>query len=29
MNPDAIIELAVDLFISHVNGSDLTYGNRT
>jgi murein tripeptide amidase MpaA len=29
MNPDAIIELAVDLFLSHVNGSDLTYGNRT
>jgi hypothetical protein len=29
MNPDAIIELAVDLFVSHVNGSDITYGNRT
>ncbi|MFL5919845.1 MAG: M14 family zinc carboxypeptidase [Gaiellaceae bacterium] len=29
MNPDAIIELAVDLFVSHVNGSGITYGNRT
>ena len=29
MNPDAIIELAVDLFVSYVNGSDITYGNRT
>ncbi|HET8741253.1 MAG TPA: M14 family zinc carboxypeptidase [Gaiella sp.] len=29
MNPDAIVELAVDLFVSHVNGSDVTYGNRT
>jgi murein tripeptide amidase MpaA len=29
MNPDAIIELAVDLFVSHVVGADLTYGNRT
>ena len=29
MNPDAIIELAVDLFISHVVGADITYGNRT
>jgi Zinc carboxypeptidase len=29
MNPDAIIELAVDLFISHATGSDITYGNRT
>ena len=29
MNPDAIIELAVDLFVSHTNGSDITYGNRT
>ena len=29
MNPDAIIELAVDLFVSHVTGSDITYGNRT
>jgi murein tripeptide amidase MpaA len=29
MNPDAIIELAVDLFVSHINGSDITYGNRT
>ena len=29
MNPDAIIELAVDLLVSHKNGSDITYGNRT
>ena len=29
MNPDAIIELAIDLFVSHVNGSDITYGSRT
>jgi murein tripeptide amidase MpaA len=29
MNPDAIIELVVDLFVSHVNGSDITYGNRS
>ena len=29
MNPDAIIELAVDLFVSHVTGSGITYGNRT
>ena len=29
MNPDAIIELAVDLFVSHKNGTNITYGNRT
>ena len=29
MNPDAIIELAVDLFVSHVTGTDITYGKRT
>lgn len=29
MNPDAIIELAVDLFVSHANGTGITYGNRT
>jgi murein tripeptide amidase MpaA len=29
MNPDAIIELAVDLFVSRAFGSDITYGNRT
>ena len=29
MNPDAIVELAVDLLVSHENGSDITYGNRT
>ena len=29
MNPDAIVELAVDLFVSYVRGSDLVYGGRT
>jgi murein tripeptide amidase MpaA len=29
MNPDAVIELAVDLFVSRATGSDITYGNRT
>ena len=29
MNPDAIIELAVDLFVSHINGTDIVYGNKT
>jgi hypothetical protein len=29
MNPDAIIDLAVDLFLSYDNGTDLKYGNRT
>jgi murein tripeptide amidase MpaA len=29
MNPDAIVELAVDLFVSHVNGADITYGGHT
>jgi murein tripeptide amidase MpaA len=29
MNPDAIIELAVDLLVSHVNGTDIVYGGRT
>ena len=28
MNPDAIIELAIDLFLSYVNGTDIVYGNR-
>jgi murein tripeptide amidase MpaA len=28
MNPDAIIELAVDLFLSHINGTDVVYGGR-
>lgn len=28
MNPDAIIELAVDLFVSHVNGTDIVYGGK-
>src|SRR3712207_9477415 len=29
MNPDAIVELAVDLLVSHANGSDVVYGGRT
>lgn len=29
MNPDAIVDLAVDLFISYENGTNLKYGNRT
>ena len=29
MNPDAIVELAVDLLVSYVNGSDIVYGGRT
>jgi len=29
MNPDAIVELAVDLLISHANGTDVVYGGRT
>lgn len=28
MNPDAILELAVDLFVSHRNGSDIVYGGK-
>ncbi len=28
MNPDAVVELAVDLFLSYVNESDLVYGGR-
>ena len=28
MNPDAIVELAVDLFVSYVKKSDLVYGGR-
>ena len=28
MNPDAIIELAVDLFTSHANGTDIVYGGK-
>jgi len=28
MNPDAIVELAIDLFLSYVNGTDIVYGNR-
>ncbi len=28
MNPDAIIELAVDLFVSHANGTDVVYGGK-
>jgi len=29
MNPDAVIELAIDLFLSYANGTDLSYGGRT
>jgi murein tripeptide amidase MpaA len=28
MNPDAIVELAVDLLVSHANGSDIVYGGK-
>lgn len=28
MNPDAIVELAVDLLVSHANGTDITYGDK-
>jgi murein tripeptide amidase MpaA len=28
MNPDAILELAIDLLVSHVNGSDIHYGRK-
>ena len=29
MNPDAIVELAVDLLVSHATNTDLIYGERT
>jgi hypothetical protein len=29
MNPDAIVEFAVDLLVSHVNSTDIVYGGRT
>jgi murein tripeptide amidase MpaA len=29
MNPDALIELAVDLIVSYLNGTDIVYGGRT
>lgn len=29
MNPDAIVELAVDLLVSQANGTDVAYGGRT
>jgi len=29
MNPDAIVELAVDLLVSHATGTDIVYGGRT
>ena len=29
MNPDSILDLAVELFLSYENGTDLKYGNRT
>jgi murein tripeptide amidase MpaA len=28
MNPDALVELAIDLLISHANGTDITYGGQ-
>jgi hypothetical protein len=28
MNPDALVELAVDLLVSHVNGTSITYGGQ-
>jgi murein tripeptide amidase MpaA len=29
MNPDAVVELAVDLFVAYVNQTDIVYGGRT
>jgi len=29
MNPDAIIELVIDLILSYLNGTDIRYGGRT
>lgn len=29
MNPDALAELAVDMLVSHINGTDITYGGFT
>lgn len=29
MNPDAIAELAIDLLVSYVNGTNISYGGRT
>ena len=29
MNPDAIIELAIDLVVSYLNGTKITYGGKT
>ncbi|MES5820725.1 M14 family zinc carboxypeptidase [Streptomyces sp. RG80] len=29
MNPDALVELAVDLVVSRLNGTDVVYGGRT
>jgi murein tripeptide amidase MpaA len=29
MNPDAIVELAVDLLLSYINGTNIVYGGRT
>jgi murein tripeptide amidase MpaA len=29
MNPDAIIDLAIDLFLSYANGTNITYGGKT
>ena len=29
MNPDALLEVAIDLMVSHINGSDIHYGGFT
>ena len=29
MNPDAIVELTIDLFLSYANGTNISYGGRT
>lgn len=29
MNPDAILELAIDMIVSYINGSDIVYGGKT
>lgn len=29
MNPDALLEVAIDLMVSHINNSDITYGGFT
>jgi murein tripeptide amidase MpaA len=29
MNPEAILDMAVDLLLSHINGTDIVYGGKT